>query len=64
MTGFAFCGSFCNHARALQVLDIFLDHKIDILPIMSERVYTTDTRFGKASDFIEAVEKKSGKKGF
>lgn len=62
MTGFAFCGSFCNHARALQVLDIFIDHKIDILPIVSERVYTTDTRFGKAADFIEAVEKRCGKK--
>lgn len=62
MTGFAFCGSFCNHGAALAVLDDFLNRQIDILPIMSERVYTTDTRFGKASDFIDAVEKKCGKK--
>ena len=62
MTGFAFCGSFCNHAAALGVLKEFLDSGADILPIMSERVYTTDTRFGKADDFIEKVESMCGKK--
>ena len=62
MTGFAFCGSFCNHAGALEVLKTFIDKGADVLPIMSERVYTTDTRFGKAQDFISRVEKMCGKK--
>lgn len=62
MTGFAFCGSFCNHSVAFKVLEEFVGNDIDILPIMSERVYTTDTRFGKATDFIEKVEEKCGKK--
>ncbi|MBR5307918.1 MAG: dipicolinate synthase subunit B [Clostridia bacterium] len=62
MTGFAFCGSFCNHKASLEVLSEFLNKGADILPIMSERVYTTDTRFGRASDFISAVENMTGKK--
>ncbi len=62
MTGFAICGSFCNHASALSVLEAFVKNKADILPIMSEKVYTTDTRFGKASDFADKVEALTGKK--
>lgn len=56
MTGFAFCGSFCNHAAALKVLEEFIRNGADILPVMSEKVYTTDTRFGKAEDFRKKVE--------
>lgn len=62
MTGFAFCGSFCNHKRAFAVLEEFISKGIDILPVMSEKVYTTDTRFGKASDFIKRVEETCGKR--
>ncbi|MBR3995553.1 MAG: dipicolinate synthase subunit B [Clostridia bacterium] len=56
MTGFAFCGSFCNHSAAFCVLEDFVKKGIDVLPVMSEKVYTTDTRFGKAKDFIAKVE--------
>lgn len=62
MTGFAFCGSFCNHKTSLEVLSSFLGKGADILPVMSEKVYTTDTRFGKASDLISTVEKMTGKR--
>ena len=34
----------------------------DIQPIMSERVYSTDTRFFEAKDFIEKVEGLTSKK--
>jgi len=61
MTGFAFCGSFCNHKAALSVLEEFLKKGNDILPIMSERVYSTDTRFGTAADLIKRVEDMTGK---
>lgn len=33
----------------------------EILPIMSFNVYNTDTKFGKAKDFIDRVEKITGK---
>lgn len=62
MTGFAICGSFCNHKKALEVLESLTERGMDILPIMSEKVYSTDTRFGKASEFIEKVESLCKKK--
>lgn len=34
----------------------------DIYPIMSENVYSTDTRFGKCEDFIKRAEEICGKK--
>ncbi|MBQ9121175.1 MAG: dipicolinate synthase subunit B [Clostridia bacterium] len=56
MIGYAFCGSFCTHRIALEQMKILLSQGYEIQPIMSENVYTTDTRFGKASDLIETVE--------
>ena len=56
MTGFAFCGSFCTLSRALSVYEELIARGEDILPIISERVYTTDTRFFKASEFVRRVE--------
>ncbi len=34
----------------------------DIIPIMSQNAYTTDTRFGKAEDFISRIEEICEKK--
>ena len=56
MLGYAFCGSFCTHAYALRELRRLLDAGYEIQPIFSETVYTTDTRFGKASALCEEVE--------
>jgi dipicolinate synthase subunit B len=56
MIGYAFCGSFCTHAQSLEELKKLKNQGYDILPIMSENVYNTDTRFGKASDLIKEVE--------
>lgn len=58
--GFAMCGSFCTLGSAVSELcgltDIY-----DVLPIMSEITYITDTRFGRAQDFISQVAKASGR---
>ncbi len=54
--GFALCGSFCTLKRAIDQLEILKQSGMDILPIMSPAVYNTDTRFGKAQDFIKKVE--------
>jgi len=55
MIGFAMCGSYCTHAQSLTVLRE-LSKRHEILPILSENVYATDTRFGKACDLIGEVE--------
>lgn len=61
MIGYAFCGSFCTHATSVEVMKRLLNKGYDILPIMSENVYSTDTRFGKARDLINKVEELTGR---
>lgn len=56
MIGFAMCGSFCTLHRAVAVLEALRAAGWEIQPIMSQVTYTTDTRFGKAADFIEKVQ--------
>ncbi len=60
--GFAICGSFCNISNAFVQLENLQSKYGDILPIMSYNVYTTDTRFGKASELISKTEDLTGKK--
>ena len=62
MLGYAMCGSFCTHARALRELEHLLAAGYEVRPILSETVFATDTRFGKASQLIERVESLCGKK--
>ena len=55
MIGYAFCGSFCTHAASMKILRKLASEGEDILPIMSEIVYSTDTRFGKSDDLLWEV---------
>ncbi len=52
MIGYAVCGSFCTHAASLKTLRTLAEGGADILPIVSETVFSTDTRFGKADDLL------------
>jgi dipicolinate synthase subunit B len=52
--GFAMCGSFCTLGKAVGTL-CELRSKYEIIPIMSAVTYATDTRFGRAQDFILRV---------
>ena len=54
--GYAFCGSFCTIKESYKALEKLAKEDIKIKPIMSQIVYSTDTRFGKASDLIKNVE--------
>ena len=60
MIGYAICGSFCTHAVTLTVIRELKKRGEDILPIVSETVYTTDTRFGKAADLLWEVQDITG----
>ena len=56
MIGYAFCGSFCTFAESYKCLSGLKEKYRDILPIMSFNAYNTDTRFGKADEWIEKIE--------
>lgn len=62
MIGFAFCGSFCTHAKALRELERLVAAGHELLPIFSESVYTMDTRFGRAEALREQVETLTGRR--
>ena len=60
MIGFAMCGSYCTHKRAIEQLAhiVSLD---SVMPIMSENVYSVDTHFGTASDLKNKVRELCGR---
>ena len=61
MIGYAFCGSYCTHRASLSQMERLIGEGYDILPIMSDNVYATDTRFGKARELIDRVERLCGR---
>lgn len=54
--GFALCGSFCTFAKVVPEIEKLVNSGYEVFPIMSHAAYTTDTRFGKAEDFIKKIE--------
>lgn len=56
MIGFAITGSFCTISHAIRTISKLKENGYDILPIMSNNAYETDTRFGKANDIIDKIE--------
>ncbi len=60
--GVALCGSYCTYDAVLKQVDKLVKLGVEIYPIMSENAYVTDTRFGKAKDFILRLEDMSGRK--
>ena len=54
--GYALCGSFCTFEKAIEQMREIAGKGYEILPIMSDNAYATDTRFGKAADFIWEIE--------
>lgn len=61
MIGFAMTGSFCTLQRSIKTLSLLIDKGWDVLPIMSDYVYNTDTRFGKSLEIRDQVERLCGK---
>ena len=55
--GFAICGSFCTHAKAMEALEQVRARWRRVVPIVSECVAATDTRFGKAHDLMREMER-------
>ena len=55
--GFALCGSFCTHAKALSALEKTKARFGDMTAIVSENVAALDTRFGAAHDLMRELER-------
>ena len=62
MIGYAFCGSFCTLAPSLSALKALIEAGEDVLPIVSEKTASTDTRFFEAADFLKKVTDLCGRK--
>ncbi len=60
MIGYVFCGSHCTLSRSLVALEEILSTGERVVPIMSEAVYSTDTRFFSARDFKAKVSELCG----
>lgn len=55
--GFVMTGSFCMFKNTIEQLKKIVEEEAEIIPIMSYNAYNLDTKFGKASDFINNIKK-------
>ncbi len=53
--GFAVCGSFCTLKEAVPQMGSLREAGWEVIPIFSEAVYSTDTRFGTAKQWQETA---------
>ena len=60
--GFCLTGSFCTFEKTIEQIKLLLKEEAVIIPIMSYSAYNLDTKFGKAKDFINKIEKLTGSK--
>ena len=54
--GYCFTGSFCTFAHSFRALSDLVSLGYEVVPIMSENAYYTDTRFQTAEEFSTRVE--------
>ena len=54
--GFCLTGSFCTFKNTILQIKELVKEGANVIPIMSYHAYKTDTKFGKAKDFIKEIE--------
>ncbi len=54
--GYCLCGSFCTIAQSLKQMEL-LSQEYDILPVISEIVGKTNTRFGTSEEIKNKIKK-------
>ena len=59
--GVALCGSYCTYEKVFREIEK-LAEKYDIVPIMSETAFRTDSRFGESKAFAAHLEEITGRK--
>lgn len=60
--GFALTGSFCTFEKTILQISRLIEEGAEVLPIMSFNTYNIDSKFGRAKDFIDKIERITGKK--
>ena len=60
--GFVLTGSFCTFSKTIPKIKELVKLGSEVVPIMSFNVYNSDTKFGKAEDFINEIQEITGKK--
>ena len=58
--GFAMCGSFCTFSKVIPQMSVLKELGYNVIPIMSQNAYSTDTRFGKAKAFTDKISEITG----
>lgn len=54
--GYCFTGSFCTFNKSIESLKQIVSAGHNVVPIMSENAYSTDTRFGTCEHFNNEIE--------
>jgi len=60
--GFCLTGSFCTFKNTILQMRELVKENANIIPIMSYNAYKTDSKFGKAKDFIKEIEELTNNK--
>lgn len=55
--GFILTGSFCTFSKTIPEIEKIIKEGAEVIPIMSQNAYKMDSKFGKAKDFINQIEK-------
>ena len=59
--GVGFTGSHCTFDEVFPQLEKLMEEGAEVVPVVTDAVRTTDTRFGKAKDHIKKMEDITGK---
>jgi len=58
--GFALTGSFCTYEDVYKEMENLVEAGANVYPVFSDRAQITDSRFGKAKDFLKKAKEISG----
>ena len=59
--GFVLTGSFCTFSKTIPKIKELIKMGSEVIPIMSFNAYNSDTKFGRAEDFINEIQEITGK---
>lgn len=59
--GVAMTGSYCTYDQVFPQIERLVQEKAEVYTIFSDRSQVTDTRFGKADDFLKKAEAITGR---
>lgn len=60
--GFILTGSFSTFKNTILQMKKLVKEGAEVIPIMSSHAYELDTKYGKASDFIQEIQEITNKK--